>query len=172
MTQHRLVNIKNKQNGMMNRVPQLLAEKLVKEGNFNFVSKGSARHLANRILKMYNNEEALANVDFSKKQKENFVTQEGNKVIGYRFRGFKSLKYEIPEDEAKAKEKKTWIQSLVEKYCINPEDNTIKNSLLAKLAIFLGFFKGLRKQTKPKEQTIELPLYQRYIMGYGKLQTT
>ena len=173
MTQFRLVNVKNKENGMMNRIPQLLAEKLVKEGTHVFVSKGATKHFFNRQFKIFSSEDALKNVDFSKKQKENFVTQEGNKVMGYRLRGFKKLTYEMPEDKVKAEEKKTWLENIVEKYCINPEDNTIKSSLLAKLAIFLGFFKNLsKKKSIPKTQTKELPLYQRYIMGYGKLPQT
>lgn len=171
-TQNRLVNVKNTRTGMFNRLPQAIAERLVNEtGEHVYVSKGTMKHFFNKKFKIMSNEEALKLVDFSKKQKDNFITQEGDKIMGYKLQGYQDLTYTIPEDKKKAEEKKSWVREVVEKYCINPEDNSIKKSLLAKLAIFFGFLKSKEEKEKPKQPTIKLPKYTRYIMGYGKLAT-
>lgn len=166
----RLVCIRRVSDGMMYRIPRVNALPLVNAGAFKFSTKGAYKHFVNKNYKIYNNQKALKNVDFSKDQDSNFVQQEGNKIMGYMLKGFKTLTYELPEDKEEAKEKQNWVEKTIEKYCINPQDNTIKSNLLAKLATLFGFFKSKKEQEKV--HSVELPLYTRYIMGYGQLQST
>jgi len=173
MNQEKQVCILRKDDKTPMRVYRSVAEKLIKDepGNFCYTSKGATQGFYRRLAQTLQNEETLKNVDFTTSQKvqENFVQQEGDKIIGYRFRGSKSFSYELPDDEKEAEKKQTWVQEVIEKACINPNDQSLKKSLLAQLLMFFGLFTKKELITKPKTQSVNLPQYQRYILGYGQL---
>ena len=174
MNQEKQVCILRKDDKTPMRVYRSVAQQLMKDqpDNFCYTSKGATQGFYRRLAQTLQNEETLKNVDFTTSQKrpENFVQQEGNKIIGYRFRGTKTISYILPEDEKEAEKKKTWIQGLVEKACINPNDQTLKKSILAQLLMFFGIF--TKRDVAPKQsrnQSVGLPQYQRYILDYGQL---
>jgi hypothetical protein len=170
----RLVCIRRKSDGMPSRLPQRVAETIINDrpGEFEFTSKSYAKSYYKRMNRTMQNHEALkaAGVDFSTNQKKNFVEQEGNKIIAWRFRGNKTITYEMPEDEQKAAEKKTWLEKLIDSACRNPNDQSIKAGILSKLAIFFGFLQDSKKKQKgPTQESVDLPQYQRYNFGYGDI---
>ena len=138
---------------------------------FKLVSKSTMKSFYKRLEQVQKNQETFERekVDFTTAQKvqENFVQEEQGKVIAYRFRGTKTLTYEMPEDEKKAEEKKSWLQGIIDKACINPHDQTMKKSLLATLLTFFGLFTKKELVSKPKSHSVDLPIWQRYILGYG-----
>ena len=169
-----LVHIVNKSTLEHSRVPREVATRLMAErpGQFHFTSKSCTKKFYKRLVAYYQKEDMLSKVDFTTDQKDNFVVEEKGKVIGHIFRGTKTHTITIPAEKEKAEEKLSWVESTIEKYCINPNDHTLKSNLIAKLAILLGFFKKFKKKEEPKErvETFQLPMYQRIILGYGTLK--
>jgi hypothetical protein len=171
MNTEKQVCVRRKSDGMPFKVAQSEALNLIKDKPLEFArtSKGYTRSFYRRMAKTMSNQEAFdkEKVDFSTKQKKNFVEQDGDKVIAWRFRGTKTLNYEIPKEKEEAEAKQSWIKEIVEKACINPNDKSLKQGLLSKLAIFFGFL-SQKKTTEAVKESVDLPLYQRYVLGYGK----
>lgn len=170
------MNIRRISDGMPFRIAKSEALNLIKDKPTEFIhtTKSYTRSFYRRMNQSMNNEAAFKaeQVDFSDKQKKNFVEQDGRKIIGWRYKGVKTLHYELPADPKKAEEKKTWLQDIIDKACRNPNDQSLKAGILTKLAIFFGF---LNSDVKPesqelKKESVDLPLYQRYVLGYGDLK--
>ena len=174
MIQEKLVCVKRLADGMPFKMGRLEAQNLIKDktGEFQRTSKSYTKSYYRRMAQTLRNQEIFKaeKVDFSTKQSQNFVEQEGNKIIAWRFRGNKTISYEIPEDPQKAEEKHTWLQNLIEKACRNPHDQSIKAGILSKIAIFFGFLKKKEDIKWPKEESIDLPKWQRYTFGYGDIK--
>jgi hypothetical protein len=170
-TSTRLVCLK-RPDGMIYRLQHKDATAIIAEKpEFKLVSKSTSKSFYKRLEQVQKNRAEFERyqVDFTTNQKvqKNFVQEEDGKVVAYRFRGTKMLTYEMPEDEKQAEEKKTWLQDIIDKACINPHDQSIKKSLLATLLAFFGLFTKKELVDKPKTHSVDLPLYQRYIFGYG-----
>lgn len=168
----KLVTIKRNSDGMPYRLTRIQAQQLMldKPGEFYYTSKSAAKAFNKRFAQTVANQEYFKkeNIDFSTNQNKNFVEQEGNKIIAWVHKGFKTHHFEVPKDETAAEEKKDWLHKLVDKYCINPNDQSIKAGLLSKLAIFFGFLKQKEaKTTLPN--SVDLPLYTRHTYGYGQV---
>ena len=180
MNQEKQVCILRKDDKTPMRVYRSVAQRLIQDepDNFCYTSKGATQGFYRRLAQTLQNEETLKNVDFSTSQKnpENFVQQEGNKIIGYRLRGTKNFFYTLPDEVTEGKEAaekhKTWVQEVIERACINPNDQSLKKNLLAQLLMFFNIFvpkRGIKITQKPKTQSANLPRYQRYILAYGQL---
>lgn len=169
----KLINLKHKATGSITRLPKDVARQIMSEqpNTFSFVSKESTKAFFKRYYQIARNQEALKNVDFTTNQakRDNFVQQEGGKVIGYQLKNLNPFTYTLPADEKKAEEKKSWIEGIVEKACINPHDQSLKQSILAKVLIFLGLFHK-KEEVKEKTETVHLPNYQRWIISYGTVE--
>lgn len=167
------MNVRRISDGMPFRIAKSEALNLIKDKPTEFIhtTKSYTRSFYRRMNQSMNNEAAFKaeQVDFSDKQKKNFVEQDGRKIIGWRYRGVNPFAYKIPKEKEEAEAKKSWIKSIVEQACINPNDKSLKQGLLSKLAIFFGFL-SQKKVTHEIEESVDLPLYQRYVLGYGDLK--
>lgn len=168
-TNKRLINIS--MNGTIIRVPKELWLNVYKAQGWKPCNKASYRSLINKNVKLMNNENTLKNVNFTKEQKDNFVSEEENKVYGYKLMGVKEEKFRNPNYNKEEKvEKTTWLQRIIDKYFINPNDESSKKTVLGSILAFLGIF-GKSKKKKVAEQEPEfikfnLPRYTRYILQY------
>lgn len=88
-------NIKIKSSGVKMRVSDNLVETLEK-GSYTHTSKSALKKYWKQQDKIERNIEYLKNFDFSKKQKENFVVEEGNKTYAYlrRYNPLKGIQYQ------------------------------------------------------------------------------
>jgi hypothetical protein len=162
----KLLCVRRMADGMPFKMAVSEAKNLIKDKPSEFVltTKNYTRSFYRRMAQTLRNQEAIKaeNVDFSTDQKYNFVEQEGNK-------GIKTIQVEIPKDAVEAEAKKSWIKELVERACINPNDHSLREGILAKLAIFFGFL--VKKKVKRNTQeAVDLPQYQRYTYGYGSVK--
>lgn len=153
------------------RLTRSEAQSLIGTGGFKYTSKEATKAWYKRLAQVSRNEEALKHVDFTTSQKvqQNFVQEEKGKVVGYRLRKMNSVTYTMPADHEEAEAKKNWLHDLVERTCINPHDHTIKQGILSTIAIFFGFL--LKKKVMHETtESVDLPQYQRYVLGYGSLK--
>lgn len=170
---NKLVCVRRKSDNYPFRMEKQAADAMMldKPGEFAFTSKESTKAFYKRLAGTTSNEQFLKNVDFTTKQKDNFVVEENGKVIGYVLKGMKAVSWETPEDEQEAIKKRNWIENLIESACINPNDQTLKNNIVARLAVFFGLFKDFfnkkNKTPLPKSNSVDLPQFQRFVLGYG-----
>lgn len=171
----KLVNVVRK-DGTPFRMLDIEAQDLVATGNFQYTSKGAVKAFYKRLARSVANQEYIAKFDMSKKQSSNFVTEENGKIVANILLKQKPFTYKLPEDpedKEKVAKHKSWIESIVEAACINPNDHTIKQGILSKIAIFFGFLSEFMKAPKEVKthETIMLPQYHRRVIGYGTLKT-
>lgn len=70
-------------NGVVIRVYSDVAEKLVKAGEAFYTSKSALKKYWKDVAKIEKNRKFIKKFDFSKNQKENFITKEGGKTIAH-----------------------------------------------------------------------------------------
>mgnify|MGYP000854603596 CR=1 FL=1 len=177
----KLVNVKRLSDGRPFRFPKSQADAMLALTNedgsrkFSKTSKSYGRSYYRRAAQVIANRDYMEahGISVSKDQNDHFCTQEGRKIVAHIYRGTKTHKYQMPTDPEKAKEKRTWVEGLVEKACINPHNGELRSSLLAKLAILLGFKKLFEKkadQPEFEEKEVQLPYYERRLFGYGDIK--
>ena len=106
------VNIIDKSTGNMMRTPRSLAEQLVAAGTHHYTSKSKLKSFLNQQGKLYRNAELLKNVDFSKKQDKNFISEENGKVYGYVLKKWERRMEGIEPEKVKERKMKWWEKVL------------------------------------------------------------
>lgn len=167
--------LKRKSDSHYFQINREVAEHLMadKPGEFAFTTKNACKAYYKRMAKTVANERVIKNLDFSTKQNSTFVLEDNGKVYGYVLRGTTRINTGTPETEEEVQAKRNWLEKLIETACINPNDQTLKTNLIAKIAVFFGLFKDLfskKDKQAPLPDFVDLPKYQRYIIGYGTIE--